>query len=111
MSSFLELQRLIQQRKANLVRRHEKLQSSLYLQRAMRQKFFNEIHRSMEERAGRSLPDLDQYQPFISRQRLLLHDAHVAQAAAAAAARAAAAAAAARAAARAAGPESSSSRG
>jgi hypothetical protein len=92
MSSFLDLQRLIQQRKANLVKRHEKLQSSLYLQRAMRQKFFNEIHRSMEERAGRSLPDLDQYQPFISRQRLLLHDAHVAQAAAARAARRATAA-------------------
>jgi hypothetical protein len=71
--SFLELQQL-NRRKTGLVKRHERLQSSLYLQRAMRQKFFNEIHRSMEERAGRMLPDLDQYQPFIAKQRQILHE-------------------------------------
>jgi hypothetical protein len=75
--SFLELQQL-NRRKTGLVKRHERLQSSLYLQRAMRQKFFNEIHRSMEERAGRMLPDLDQHQPFIAKQRLILHEASAA---------------------------------
>jgi hypothetical protein len=71
--SFLEQQ--LNRRKTGLVKRHERLQSSLYLQRAMRQKFFNEIHRSMEERAGRMLPDLDQHQPFIAKQRLILYEA------------------------------------
>jgi hypothetical protein len=87
--SFLELQQL-NRRKTGLVKRHERLQSSLYLQRAMRQKFFNEIHRSMEERAGRMLPDLDQHQPFIAQQRLILHAAarHEAASAIAGAARA-----------------------
>jgi membrane protein involved in colicin uptake len=82
--SFLELQQL-NRRKTGLVKRHERLQSSLYLQRAMRQKFFNEIHRSMEERAGRMLPDLDQHQPFIAKQRLILHEATRQEAASAAA--------------------------
>ena len=85
--SFLELQQQLHRRKTNLVKRHERLQSSLYLQRAMRQKFFNEIHRSMEELAGRSLPDLDQHQPFIAQQRLILRDAQEASAAASRAAR------------------------
>jgi hypothetical protein len=83
--SFLELQ-LLNRRKTGLVRRHERLQSSLYLQRAIRQKFFNEIHRSMEERAGRMLPDLDQHQPFIAKQRHILHEASRQEAASAAAA-------------------------
>jgi hypothetical protein len=71
--SFLEQQ--LQRRKTGLVKRHEKLQSSLYLQRAMRQKFFNEIHRSMQERAGARIGAWDQNQPFIAQQRILLEAA------------------------------------
>jgi hypothetical protein len=76
MPSFLELQKRIQLRKAGVVKRHEQMQSSLYLQRQMRRKFFNEVHRSMAERAGSMVPDLDDYQPFIAQQRLILTQHH-----------------------------------
>jgi CRISPR/Cas system CSM-associated protein Csm2 small subunit len=72
MPSFLELKQRIQLRKAGIAKRHEQMQSNLYLQRAMRRKFFNEVHRSMTERAGNMVPDLDQYQPFVAQQRLIL---------------------------------------
>jgi type IV secretory pathway VirB10-like protein len=65
--SFLELQKLIIARKTGLVKRHETLQRSMYLQTAMRQSFFNGVHRSMEERAGRLAPE--QHQPFFVQQR------------------------------------------
>jgi hypothetical protein len=76
MPSFLELQKTLQLRKAGVVKRHEQMQTNLLLQRAMRRKFFNEVHRSMAERAGSMVPDIDQYQPFIAQQRLILTQHH-----------------------------------
>jgi hypothetical protein len=84
--SFLELQNLIQRRKADVVKRHETLQRNMYLQTARRQKFFNEVHRSTEEREGLMAPDPEQHQPFIAQQRGVLKAAGVQEAASAAAA-------------------------
>jgi hypothetical protein len=75
MPSYLELQEKIQRRKAGLVKRHEKMQSNLYLQREMRRKFFNEIHRSVQDRAGAMVPDIDEQQPFLAQQRLIMANA------------------------------------
>jgi hypothetical protein len=85
MTSFLELQKLIHLRRTGAVKRHEKLVGSLYLQREMRRNFFNEVHRSMKERAGETVSDLDQHQPFIAKQRLILREAEATSAAAGAA--------------------------
>ena len=72
MPGFLELQKRIERRKAGLVKRQERMQSNLYLQREMRRKLFNEIHRSVAARAGDMVPDIDEQQPFLAQQRLIL---------------------------------------
>jgi hypothetical protein len=73
----LLLQTQLQQRRVHTAKRYEKIQSNLYLQRAIRHKFFSEVHRSMKERAGEVIPDNDQYRPFLAQQRAILLAARV----------------------------------
>ena len=56
------------------------MQSNLYLQRAIRRDLFKEIHRSLAERAGETVPDNDQYRPFLAHQRDVLAKAFMASA-------------------------------